>query len=94
MPYNVELPNGMLIEGIPDDVSKEEARRRILEKFPELAPKPKVSDYLKDIPKALGRGAVGLGEDVGIGVAGVTRDARRSKAPSEQLIHPLGRHVL
>ncbi|NBS67940.1 hypothetical protein EBT31_03370, partial [bacterium] len=33
------------------------------------APKTGVSDYLKDIPKALGRGAVGLLETAGIGAA-------------------------
>ena len=80
MPYNVQLPNGMLVEGIPDDVPKEEARRRILEKFPDLAPKAGVTDYLKDVPKALGRGAVGLLETAGIGAAAILPEEYEQKA--------------
>jgi hypothetical protein len=37
MPYNIQLPDGTIIEGIPDDVSKEEARQRIIMAFPQLA---------------------------------------------------------
>ena len=33
MPYNVQLPNGITVEDIPDDVSHEQARKMILEKF-------------------------------------------------------------
>ena len=36
MPYNVRLPNGYIVEGIPDDVSQEDARKKILQSFPEL----------------------------------------------------------
>lgn len=80
MPYNVELPNGTIIEDIPDSVSREQAHKIILEKFPELAPKPGAKEYLKDIPKALGRGAVGLGETAGIGLAAALPEEYETKA--------------
>jgi hypothetical protein len=41
MPYNVSLPDGRIVEGIPDDVSQEDARKRILESFPDIAAKEK-----------------------------------------------------
>jgi hypothetical protein len=36
MPYNVQLPDGRIIENIPDDVSREAAKSKILKAFPEL----------------------------------------------------------
>jgi hypothetical protein len=80
MPYNVQLPNGTLIEGIPDDVSKEQARKMILEKFPELAPKTGFKDYLKDIPKAVGRGAAGLLETSAIGASALLPEEYEKEA--------------
>ena len=48
----------------------------------EEAPKkePGVGAYLKDIPKAVGRGAVGLGEAVGIGAAAALPEEYEEKA--------------
>jgi len=100
MPYNVQLPNGITIENIPDDVSQEEARKRILDQYPELQQKPKFKDYLKDVPKAVGRGAVGLLETSAIGasallpdeyeetarkgIAGLAKPAKEYLAPSSE----------
>jgi hypothetical protein len=39
MSYDVELPNGTIIE-VPDDVPQSEAKRRILASYPQFAPKP------------------------------------------------------
>jgi hypothetical protein len=44
------------------------------------APKAGVTDYLKDIPKAIGRGAVGLLETSGIGAAAALPDEYETKA--------------
>ena len=41
MPYNVQLPDGRIVEGIPDDVSQVDAKKRILEAFPDVAAKEK-----------------------------------------------------
>jgi len=51
MPYNVRLPNGYIVENIPDDVSQEDARKKILESFPDLAATQKRSwgEALTDI---------------------------------------------
>ena len=40
MPYNVRLPNGRIVENIPDDLSQDVVKQRIFSAFPELAPKP------------------------------------------------------
>lgn len=41
MPYSIRLPDGTLVKNIPDDLSPEEAKRRILRVRPDLAPPPK-----------------------------------------------------
>jgi hypothetical protein len=41
MPYNVRLPDGRIVSDIPDDISKEDARKKILESFPDIAAKEK-----------------------------------------------------
>ena len=102
MPYNVQLPNGITVEGIPDDVSHEQARKMILERFPDLLPKPGVKDYLKDVPKALGRGAVGFGETAGIGLAAALPEEYEAKAragieslakPAQEYLAPSSQEV-
>ena len=37
MPYEVELPNGTIIQGIPDDMPQSEVRKRILKAYPQFA---------------------------------------------------------
>lgn len=37
MPYNIELPDGRLVEGIPDEITPEQAKQRILKAFPDVA---------------------------------------------------------
>lgn len=41
MPYSIRLPDGTLVRNIPDEISPEEAKRRILRERPDLAPPPK-----------------------------------------------------
>ena len=36
MPYEVELPNGTIVEGIPDDMPRDEVRKKILSAYPDL----------------------------------------------------------
>ena len=36
MPYNIELPDGTVIQDMPDDMPRSEVRERILSKYPEL----------------------------------------------------------
>lgn len=37
MPYDMEFPDGTIVENISDDLDPKEAKRRILQKYPELA---------------------------------------------------------
>lgn len=61
MPYNVRLPDGRIVSDIPDDVSKEDARKQILESFPDLAAKQKRGwgEALTDVGASL---ATGVGQ--------------------------------
>ena len=37
MPYEVELPDGTIVQGIPDDMPQSEVRKRILKNYPQFA---------------------------------------------------------
>ena len=85
MPYSVQLPDGRLIEGIPDDVSQADAKKRIMESFPDIAAKEKrgwgeaITDVgaslvsgvgqLAQLPGQVGR-LVGLDERTAGGIPG------------------------
>lgn len=58
MPYNVRLPNGYIVEGIPDDVSQEDARKKILQSFPELGATEKRTwgEAFTDVGASLAKG--------------------------------------
>jgi hypothetical protein len=59
MSYSIELPNGTIIEDIPDNTPKDEVRRKIIERFPELAPPKEESGLLRqavDIPVGVAKG--------------------------------------
>ena len=58
MPYNVQLPDGRVVEGIPDDVSHDDARKQILQSFPDVAAKEKRGwgEAVTDIGASLTRG--------------------------------------
>ena len=51
MPYSIQLPDGTLVENIPDEVDPSAAKARIIAQHPELGPKPKTG-----IGAALGKG--------------------------------------
>ena len=61
MAYAIRLPDGTLVENIPDEVTPEAAKVRLLEQFPELRPKS-APFSLKDIGTAFGQGVVGSAE--------------------------------
>jgi hypothetical protein len=61
MPYEVEVPNGTIIEGIPDDMPRDEVRKKIIAAYPDLAPKPEKESALRqaaDIPLNVTKGVV------------------------------------
>ncbi len=65
MPYAIRLPDGTLVENIPDSVTPQQAKQRILERRPDLMgqakPKPTDEGFLRqaaDVPVNVARGAV------------------------------------
>ena len=58
MPYDVELPNGVTLTDIPDDVSHSEVRKMVLQKFPDIAAKEKRTwgETAEDLAASLGSG--------------------------------------
>lgn len=59
MPYSLELPNGVTLRDIPDDTPREDVRKAVMERFPELGAKEKRtwSEAGVDTLAGLGKGA-------------------------------------
>lgn len=98
--FNVRAPDGSLLKiNGPEDATDEELIQ-IAEKNYQPKKEPKLGDYLKDIPKAVGRGATGLLETSAIGasallpeeyeqaarkgISGLAEPAKQYLAPSSQ----------
>jgi hypothetical protein len=96
--FNVRAPDGSLMKiSGPEDATDEELIQIAEQNYKE---KPKFKDYLKDVPKAAGRGAVGLLETSAIGasallpdeyeetarkgIAGLAKPAKEYLAPSSE----------
>ena len=62
MAYNIELPDGSIVEDIPDSVPLAEAKKNIAIRFPQFAPKPDESK--SGFVPALQAGFKGLKSDV------------------------------
>jgi hypothetical protein len=64
MPYNIQLPDGTLVENIPDDLDPSAAKAKILNAYPELALNEKrtFGQAATDIAAGLGKGVAGLAQ--------------------------------
>ena len=64
MPYNIQLPDGTLVENIPDDLDPSAAKAKILNAYPELALNEKRTwgEAATDIAAGLGKGVAGLAQ--------------------------------
>ena len=64
MPYNIQLPDGTLVENIPDDLDPSAAKAKILNAYPELALNEKRTwgQAATDIAAGLGKGVAGLAQ--------------------------------
>ena len=89
MPYAIRLPDGTLVENIPDDLPPEQAKRRIIAAGLIKAPPPPETTILgqvKEFGKGLIPGAVGLVEQAAIGASALlpeeTEKAAREKIAS------------
>lgn len=69
MPYAIRLPDGTLVQNIPDDLAPEEAKRRIIAAGLVKAPETTILGQIKEAGKGLIPGAVGLVEQAAIGAS-------------------------
>lgn len=71
---NVTLPNGVVVENVPDDITQEELKRRVIaggiatEKDFLTGPEPDFLDQIEEAIKGIPAGAIGLGELAALGL--------------------------
>lgn len=59
MAYSIRLPDGTLVENIPDEVTPQDAKARIIKAYPQFAPETSTTRRIfGDVPVGVGRGAV------------------------------------
>jgi DNA-binding protein H-NS len=59
MAYSIRLPDGTLVRNIPDELSPEEAKARIIKAYPQYAPETSTTRrVLGDVPVGVARGGV------------------------------------
>ena len=85
MPYSIELPDGTLVQDIPDELDPKEAKRRIYEKRPDLAPKTTVGGQIAQLPAAAARGLVGTLGGAAQGIAALALPESIEKPTIEKL---------
>ena len=58
MPYDIQLPDGTLVDNIPDDINPKDAKARILQAYPELAlgESRTIGETVTDVGASLGKG--------------------------------------
>lgn len=70
MAYSIVLPDGAVVENIPDEVTPSDAKARIIAKFPQYGPKPEdqsVFRQVADVPLGVAKGiaqGVRMGSDI------------------------------
>jgi hypothetical protein len=67
MPYNIQLPDGTLVQGIPDDIDPAVAKQKIIASRPDLfaAPKPQEDGFFDMVGRAGMRGIKQTGSLLG-----------------------------
>lgn len=89
MPYSIQLPDGRLVEGIPDEVTPQEAKRRIIAAGLVKAPETTVLGETKEFFKGLAPGAVGLVETAAVGASALLPE-EYEKAAREKIASVAG----
>lgn len=83
MPYSIRLPDGALVQNIPDDLPPEEAKRRIVAAGLVKAPPPPETTVLGQVKegfKGLIPGAVGLVESAATGASALLPEKYETQA--------------
>ena len=87
MPYSIRLPDGVLVENIPDEMTPEQAKAKIVSAYPQYAPKPPsrtLMGTLGDVSTTFNKGLLGLAQS-GIGLADIPANALGLVPPSKTL---------
>ena len=80
MTYSIRLPDGTLVENIPDEVTPEAAKAKLLQQFPQFAPPP-----AKAAPFSLSDTARGAGQSVVGATKSIIEGFGAGSAPAEYL---------
>jgi hypothetical protein len=81
MPYSIQLPDGSLVENIPDEITPREAKARIIKAYPQYAPES------GDVFVPALKSGVSLAQEAGYALAGRTGlmdEAAAQKAIEEE----------
>lgn len=91
MPYAIRLPDGALVQNIPDEVTPEEAKRRIIAAgiYKPPVPETTLGGQAKELVKGLIPGAVGLVEQAAIGASALLPE-EAEKAAREKIASVAG----
>lgn len=71
MPYAIRLPDGTLVENIPDDLDPSEAKRRLISAGLVRGPETTIGGQAREVLKGLPRGAINLVETAALGAANI-----------------------
>ena len=74
MPYNIQLPDGRTVTGIPDDVTPQAAKARLLEKFPDI------SKSVESKPEPKSRNVFAVMNDTVISIANAAAGGAKAAA--------------
>jgi hypothetical protein len=78
MPYNIQLPDGRTVTGIPDDVTPQAAKARLLEKFPDISKSVESKPEAKLEPKS--RNVFAVMNDTVISIANAAAGGAKAAA--------------
>jgi hypothetical protein len=78
MPYNIQLPDGRTVTGIPDDVTPQAAKARLLEKFPDISKSVESKPEAKPEPKT--RNVFAVMNDTVISIANAAAGGAKAAA--------------
>ena len=87
MSYSIQLPDGTLVENIPDEIDPSTAKARIIAQYPELGPKPKTgigAAVSKGVESIISSGRTALGAATGDAEEAARAGLKRGEAMSRK----------
>lgn len=80
MPYAIRLPDGTLVENIPDDLDPKEAKRRLITAGLVKGLETTTAGQVKEFAKGIPAGAIGLLETAAVGASNILPQAEEDSA--------------